>query len=205
MGQAFIFNKKRRTPLTDNNFTHKIIYATLLTVRYNKELYARFNEEGETTFSGIIRKCCRELMAKMSESKLSNQRVAAIVECRRDFVDSLIHVYNNIGIDSVLRTAPIACRSGRLRAYMDDISKYCCPIKNGKEIKALPIADLMRLKLSVDHKEKKSIEKPHCASVTVDKGMNHLKLTMEHHCLHKHVAAVISFRQTSARRAMRQS
>lgn len=123
MGNASKTNKRRRTPLIDNNFTHIIIYATLLTVKYCKEAYARLKKEGETTSSGIIRKRCRALMAKMSEPKLSSGRIAAIVGCSRNFVDNLIHVYNNGGIDSVLRTAPIPGRPARLKAHMDEISR----------------------------------------------------------------------------------
>lgn len=123
MGNASKTNKRRRTPLIDNNFTHIIIYATLLTVKYCKEAYARLKKEGETTSSGIIRKRCRALMAKMSEPKLSSGRIAAIVGCSRNFVDNLIHVYNNGGIDSVLKTAPIPGRPARLKAHMDEISR----------------------------------------------------------------------------------
>lgn len=123
MGKASKTNKRRRTPLIDNNFTHKIIYATLLTVKYCKEAYARLKKECATTSSGIIRKRCRALMAKMSEPKLSSGRIAAIAGCSRNFVDNLIHVYNNGGIDSVLRTAPIPGRPARLKAHMDEISR----------------------------------------------------------------------------------
>lgn len=123
MGNVSKTNKRRRTPLIDNNFTHIIIYATLLTVKYCKEAYVRLKKEGETTSSGIIRKRCRALMAKMSEPKLSSGRIAAIVGCSRNFVDNLIHVYNNGGIDSVLRTAPIPGRPARLKAHMDEISR----------------------------------------------------------------------------------
>lgn len=36
MEQAPMLNKKRRIPLIDNNFTHIIIYTTLLIVKYSK-------------------------------------------------------------------------------------------------------------------------------------------------------------------------
>lgn len=123
MRQASASNKRRRTPLIDNNFTHIIIYATLLTVKYSKEAYARLKKENETTSSGIIRKRCRALMAKMSEPTLSSGRIAAIAGCSRNFVDSLIHSYNNKGIDSVLETAPVPGRPGRLKSHMEEISK----------------------------------------------------------------------------------
>lgn len=123
MRQAPASNKRRRTSLIDNNFTHIIIYATLLTVKYSNEAYARLKKENETTSSGIIRKRCRALMTKMSEPTLSSGRIAAIAGCSRNFVDSLIHSYNNKGIDSVLETAPVPGRPGRLKSHMEEISK----------------------------------------------------------------------------------
>lgn len=121
--QASISNKRRRTPWIDNKFTHIIIYATLLTVKYSKEAYARLKKENETTSSGIIRKRCRALMAEMSEPTLSGERIAAIAGCSRNFVDSLIHSYNNKGINSVLETAPVPERPGRLKSHMEEISR----------------------------------------------------------------------------------
>lgn len=56
----------------DNNFLHNVIYTTLLTVKYSKDAYARLKRENETTSSGIIRKRCRALMAKMTEPGLSD-------------------------------------------------------------------------------------------------------------------------------------
>lgn len=123
MRMASATNKRRRTPLIDNNFTHIIIYATLLTVEYSKEAYARLKKEYETTSSGIIRKRCRALMAKMCEPGLGSARIAAIAGCSRNFVDSLIHCYNKKGIDSVLEIAPIPGRPGRLKGHMDEISR----------------------------------------------------------------------------------
>lgn len=123
MGMTSATNKRRRTPLIDNNFIHNVIYTTLLTVEYSKEAYARLKKENETTSSGTIRKRCRALMAKMSEPKLSSARIAAIAGCSRNFVDSLIHCYNNKGIDSVLEIASIPGRPGRLKGHMDEISK----------------------------------------------------------------------------------
>lgn len=123
MGMPSATNKRRRTPLIDNNFNHNVIYTTLLTVEYSKEAYARLKKENETTSSGTIRKRCRALMAKMSEPKLSSARIAAIAGCSRNFVDSLIHCYNNKGIDSVLEIAPIPGRPGRLKGHMDEISR----------------------------------------------------------------------------------
>ena len=109
--------------MIDNNFIHNVIYTTLLTVKYSKEAYARLKKESETAASGTIRKRCRALMAKMSEPKLSSNRVAAITGCSRNFVDSVIHSYNNEGLDSVLRTAPKPGRPARLKAHMDEISR----------------------------------------------------------------------------------
>lgn len=123
IGIASTSNKRRRTPLIDNNPFPNVIYTTLLTVKYNKEAYARLKKENETTYTGIIRKRCSALMAKMSEPGLSSKRVAAIVGCSRNFVDKLIHTYNNDGIDSVLRTAAITGRPNRLRGYIEDIAK----------------------------------------------------------------------------------
>lgn len=62
-------------------------------------------------------------MAKMSEPRLGSARIAAIAGCSRNFVDSLIHCYNNKGIDSVLEIAPIPGRPGRLKGHMDEISR----------------------------------------------------------------------------------
>lgn len=123
MGQASISNKRRRTPLIDNNLIHNVIYTTLLTVKYSKEAYTRLKKENETTSCGIIRKRCRALMAKMSEPRLSSARIAAITGCSRNFVDSLIHSYNNEGIDSVLEIVPIPGRPNRLKGHMDEISR----------------------------------------------------------------------------------
>jgi len=81
-------NKRRRTPLIDNNFILNAICTTLLTVKYNKKAYARLKKENETTSSGIICKRYRVLMAKMSEPKLSSDRIAAITGCSRNFVDN---------------------------------------------------------------------------------------------------------------------
>lgn len=108
--------------MIDNNLTYIIIYATLLTVKYSEEAYARLKKENETTSSGIIRKRCRALMAKMSETGLSSARIAAIAGCSRNFVDSLIHSYNNGGIDSVLETVPVPGRPNRLKSRMEEIS-----------------------------------------------------------------------------------
>lgn len=119
MGITSATNKRRLTPLVDNNLIHNVIYTTLFTVKYNKGAYARLKNESETASSGIIRKRCRVLMAKMSEPKLSGGRVATIAGCSRNFVDNLIHCYNNGGIDSVLGTAPIPGRSGRLKGHME--------------------------------------------------------------------------------------
>lgn len=124
MSQAVsIFNKRRRTPLIDNDFTNIIIYATLLTVKYSEEAYARLKRECETSTSGIIRKLCRAIMAKMSEPKLSSKRIAAIAGCGRNLVDSLIHDYDNGGVDSVLEKAPIPGRPNRLKAHMGEIQQ----------------------------------------------------------------------------------
>lgn len=119
--RASIPNKRRRTPLIDNNFTHIIIYATLLTVKYSEEAYIRLKRECETSNSGIIRKRCRAIMAKMSEPKLSSRRIAAIAGCGRNLVDRLIHDYNNGGVDSVLKIVPIPGRPNRLKSHMDEI------------------------------------------------------------------------------------
>ena len=123
MGQASISNKRGRTPLIGNNLILNVIYTTLLTVKYSKEAYSRHKKESEASSSGIIRKRCRALMAKMSEPKQGSERIAAITGCSRNFVDSLIHSYNNKGIDSVLRIAPIPGRPSRLKGHMDEISK----------------------------------------------------------------------------------
>ena len=88
MGIVSMSNKRRRTPLIDNNFILNAIYTTLLTVKYNKKAYARLKKENETTSSGIICKRYRVLMAKMSEPKLSSGRIAAITGCSRNFVDN---------------------------------------------------------------------------------------------------------------------
>lgn len=109
--------------MIDNNFTNTIIYTTLLTVKYTEEAYARLKKENETTSSGIIRKRCRALMAKMSEPILSSERIAAIAGSSRNLVDSLIRCYNNKGIDSVLETAPVPGRPNRLKGHMEDISR----------------------------------------------------------------------------------
>lgn len=61
-------------------------------------------------------------MAKMSASRLGSTRIAAIAGCSRNFFDSLIHCYNNKGIDSVLEIATIPGRPGRLKGHMDEIS-----------------------------------------------------------------------------------
>lgn len=108
--------------MIDNKFIHNVISTTLLTVKYSKEAYARLKKEGETASSGIIRKRCRALMAKMSEPGPGSERIAAIAGCSRNFVDRLIHSYNNKGIDSVLEIAPIPGRPGRLKGHMDEIS-----------------------------------------------------------------------------------
>lgn len=123
MGNGLTSNKRRRTPLIDNNLTNKIIYTTLLTVKYSKEAYARLKKESKTTSCGIIRKRCHALMAKMSEPKLSSERIAAITGSSRNFVDKLIHVYNNEGIDSVFRIAPKPGRPSRLQGHMDEICR----------------------------------------------------------------------------------
>ena len=96
--------------MIDNNLIHNVIHTTLLTVKYSKEAYARLKKESETSTSGTIRKRCRVLMAKMCEPNLGSERIAALTGCSRNFVDSLIHCYNNKGIDSVLEIAPISGR-----------------------------------------------------------------------------------------------
>lgn len=49
MGITSATNKRRRTPLIDNVLIRNFIYTTLLTVKYNKEAYARLKKETETT------------------------------------------------------------------------------------------------------------------------------------------------------------
>lgn len=93
----------------------------MLTVEYRKEAYDRLKKECETASSGIIRKRCRALMAKMSEPGLSSKRIADIAGCSRNFVGSLIHAYNNGGIDSVLKVAEIPGRPSRLENCMEKI------------------------------------------------------------------------------------
>ena len=61
-------------------------------------------------------------MAKMSAFRIGSARIAAIAGCSRNFFDSLIHCYNNKGIDSVLEIATIPGRPGRLKGHMDEIS-----------------------------------------------------------------------------------
>ena len=73
MGNTSISNKRRRAPYIDNNQV-SIIHTTLLTVRYNKEVYGRLKKENETTSAVIIRKrysarCrhCRAVKEKVRE------------------------------------------------------------------------------------------------------------------------------------------
>ena len=49
MGITSATNKRQRTPLIDNVLIRNFIYTTLLTVKYNKEAYARLKKETETT------------------------------------------------------------------------------------------------------------------------------------------------------------
>ena len=84
--------------MIDNNLILSFIYTILLTVKYSNEAYARIKKEDETTSTGIIRKRCRAIMAKMSAPKLSSERIAAIGGCSCNFGDRLIHSYNNKGI-----------------------------------------------------------------------------------------------------------
>ena len=129
--------------MIDNNFIHNVIYTTLLTVKYSKEAYARLKRENGTTSSGIIRKRCRALMAKMTEPGLSSERIAAIAGCSRNFVDSLIHSYNNDGIDSVLEIAPIPGRpvQGEVKIGMNPQRPKTDLIREAAENAANPIQE----------------------------------------------------------------
>ena len=104
-GNTSMSNKRLQMPFIDNNQVPNIIHTTLLTVRYDKEVDASLKKKNETTSSGIIRKRCSALMAKMSEHRLSSAWIVAIAGCCRNFVDNLIHIYNKDGIDSVLTVA----------------------------------------------------------------------------------------------------
>lgn len=121
-------NKRRRTPLKYKNKgpNLNLIFATMLTVEYSKEVYAILKEGLETHESNLVRKRCRALMMKMSEPGLCSGRIAKATGSSRNFVSGLIHKYNKEGVDSVFMVMPKSGRPNRIADCLEEVSAQLC-------------------------------------------------------------------------------
>lgn len=121
-------NKRRQTPLKYKNKgpNLNLIFATLLTVEYSKDVYAVLKQGAQTHESNLVRKRCHALMMKMSEPGLGCERIAKATGNSRNFVSSVIHKYNKEGMDSVFTIKPKSGRPNRLAGCLKEVSDQLC-------------------------------------------------------------------------------
>lgn len=117
MGKMKYQNKRRLKPLIDKiQFPNSnFIYNTLLAVKYSKEVVSALKRVIDSSrYCTIVRKRCRVLLAKMENPKMGSQAVAKLTGTCRNFVDKIIHTYNDYGLQDVLFTEEKEGRPNRL-------------------------------------------------------------------------------------------
>lgn len=109
-------NKRRLTPLLDKVLVsnHNFIHNTLLTVQYSKEVASTLRREMDHNISSTVRKRCRVLLAKMESPQMGSQAIAKFTGTSRNFVDKVIHTYNDFGLQDVLFIEEKGGRPNRL-------------------------------------------------------------------------------------------
>lgn len=118
-------NKRRLTPFIDKiQFSNsKFIYNTLLTVKYSKEVVSTLKEVMDSSrFCTTVRKRCRVLLAKMENPGMGSQSIAKLTGTCRNFVDKVIHTYNDYGLQDVLFIEEKEGRPNRLAGKWLDVS-----------------------------------------------------------------------------------
>lgn len=126
MGKMRNQNKRRLTPFVDNNQypNSNFIYNTLLTVEYSKDVVSALKREIDSPSScTVVRKRCRVLLAKMENPKQGSQAIAKLTGTCRNFVDKVIHTYNDHGLQDVLFTEEKEGRPNRLGGQWQAISE----------------------------------------------------------------------------------
>lgn len=110
-------NKRRLTPFIDKiQFSNSnFIYNKLLTVEYSEDVVSVLKKEIDNCNScTTIRKRCRALLAKMENPRKGSQTIAKSTGTSRNFVDKVIHTYNEFGLQDVLFTEEKGGRPNRL-------------------------------------------------------------------------------------------
>ena len=126
MGKMRIQNKRRLTPFIDNNQypNSNFIYNTLLTVEYSKAVISTLKREISCPSSSTaIRKRCRVLLAKMENPRQGSHDIAKLTGTCRNFVDKVIHIYNDYGLQDVLFTEEKEGRPNRLGGQWHAVSE----------------------------------------------------------------------------------
>lgn len=118
-------NKRRLTPFIDKiQFSNSnFIYNSLLTVKYSEDVVSALKRVMDSRNScTTIRKRCRVLLAKMENPRTGSQTIASLTCTSRNFVDNVIHAYNDHGLQDVPFTEEKGGRPNRLAGKWLDIS-----------------------------------------------------------------------------------
>lgn len=110
-------NKRRLTPFIDKiQFSNSnFVYNTLLTVKYSIEVVSALKRAIDSPdFCTTIRKRCRVLLAKMENPRMGSQSIARLTGTSRNFVDKVIHTYNDYGVQDVFFIEEKGGRPNRL-------------------------------------------------------------------------------------------
>lgn len=137
-------NKRRLTPLIDKIqfYDPNFIYSSLLTVKYSEDVVSTLKRVMDSRSScTTIRERCRVLLAKMENPGTGSQPIANLTGTSRNFVDNVIHTYNDHGLQDVLFTEEKGGRPNRLDGKWLDISD--APVK-GVPGNAREAADIIR-------------------------------------------------------------
>ena len=118
-------NKRRLKPLLDKVLVpnHNFIHNTLLTVRYSKDVASTLRREMDHNISCTVRKRCRALLAKMERPGMGSQAIAKLTGTSRNFVDKVIHTYNEFGLQDVLFIEEKGGRPNRLAGQWTTVAK----------------------------------------------------------------------------------
>lgn len=126
MGKMRIQNKRRLTPFIEKNqlSNSNFIYNHLLAVKYSKEVVSALKEVIDRPgFCTTVRKRCRVLLAKMENPGMGSQSIARLTGTCRNFVDKVIHLYNDYGLQDVLFTEEKEGRPNRLGGQWHAVSE----------------------------------------------------------------------------------
>lgn len=117
-------NKRRLTPFIDKIWfsNSKFIYNSLLAVKYSEDVVSALKMVDSRNSCTTIRKRCRVLLAKMENPGTGSQTIANLTGTSRNFVDKVIHTYNDYGLQDVLFTEEKGSRPNRLAGKWLDIS-----------------------------------------------------------------------------------